>query len=478
MQLAASQRPHPPPVPPRPSRQVVAEALKRSPRPPCPTRQAPPPPNIRPWRSEDHENSLIPKGGRTVVYESTKELTTVEQVRSSSEPPRLFCEPRLTNKVQRSLASPWCSNDDEIASIVARNSNITENTAAAVEKTEVRSGGSTRAKSERNSAENQRERYRNQQPHRRSNGNEPCHQENSIPRLNEADNEIRSTDRRSVISYEHPLLTLGHEEPSISVISTTVVKPKRDLKKDENNYEIRDGERGKFEHDSLSGIGDQTVTKALRNCDESTKKLDEKYTKLVDGSVDEIIAKSAEIEEPDIHNECQTLTKCPLSFGKPSNCEEETESGTRQSLTTPTTNEKNSSSANVNNMGGCKIEQDKRVEPISREDKAGMFGSATTISSDDCATVVVIDEPERKIAFNEDNDNIHHQDWLEAGVRYSSTKITLPGDDSIDRTDGIANFYDNHQYYDDDERRAYAQLDFSRYNCDNNVSPRKRFVGF
>ncbi|XP_017798290.1 PREDICTED: cleavage and polyadenylation specificity factor subunit 6-like [Habropoda laboriosa] len=71
MQLAATQRPHPPPVPPRPSRQVVAEALKRSPRPPCPTRQAPPPPNTKPWRSDREQ--VCPAPGRTVVYESIKE---------------------------------------------------------------------------------------------------------------------------------------------------------------------------------------------------------------------------------------------------------------------------------------------------------------------------------------------------------------------------------------------------------------------
>lgn len=66
MQLAASpQRAHPPPVPPRPSRQVVAEALKKSPRPPCPTRQAPPPPsNQKPWRPETT--------GRTIIYDSAR----------------------------------------------------------------------------------------------------------------------------------------------------------------------------------------------------------------------------------------------------------------------------------------------------------------------------------------------------------------------------------------------------------------------
>ncbi|XP_012342577.2 uncharacterized protein LOC105735597 [Apis florea] len=81
--------------------------------------------------------------------------------------------------------------------------------------------------------------------------------------------------------------------------------------------------------------------------------------------------------------------------------------------------------------------------------------SSTTIQSSvsnvDRATVVVIDESDRKAASNDhpdhcddhhvnhnnkdaenenDNDNnIHRQDWLEAGVHYSSTQIRLSGED-------------------------------------------------
>ena len=69
--------------------------------------------------------------------------------------------------------------------------------------------------------------------------------------------------------------------------------------------------------------------------------------------------------------------------------------------------------------------------------------------------MVVIDESDRKAASNDhpdhcddrnhdvkqhnssgkdaendkDNDNIHRQDWLEAGVHYSSTQIRLSGED-------------------------------------------------
>ncbi|KAK0179237.1 hypothetical protein PV327_008046 [Microctonus hyperodae] len=71
MKLATMQRPHAPPVPPRPSRQVVAEALKRTAILPYPTRQAPPPPNTQPWRPNNTSNIHIT--GRTVVYESAKD---------------------------------------------------------------------------------------------------------------------------------------------------------------------------------------------------------------------------------------------------------------------------------------------------------------------------------------------------------------------------------------------------------------------
>ncbi|XP_063974749.1 uncharacterized protein LOC135161257 [Diachasmimorpha longicaudata] len=83
MQLAASHRPHPPPpVPPRPSRQVVAEALKSTPRPPCPTRQAPPPPNTKPWRPGD-KLCTPASAGRTVIYQSSK--ITGDQVTKCSQ---------------------------------------------------------------------------------------------------------------------------------------------------------------------------------------------------------------------------------------------------------------------------------------------------------------------------------------------------------------------------------------------------------
>lgn len=101
MQLAASQRAHPPPVPPRPSRQVVAEALKKSPRPPCPTRQAPPPPNQRPWRLEEQkpaENSA----GRTIVYDSAVIPPAVEP--RSNKPPEVQARKLLGDAAKRPVS--------------------------------------------------------------------------------------------------------------------------------------------------------------------------------------------------------------------------------------------------------------------------------------------------------------------------------------------------------------------------------------
>lgn len=85
-------------------------------------------------------------------------------------------------------------------------------------------------------------------------------------------------------------------------------------------------------------------------------------------------------------------------------------------------------------------------------------------STDRATTVMVVDdEAEHKIApDDEDNDNdsdnnIHRQDWLEAGVRYSSTQITLHGDGNCDVVDGDrVNGYDHH------EEERITDLDFIR----------------
>ena len=96
MQLAASQRNgHPPPVPPRPNKQITSDAVIRRPkeRPPCPTRQAPPPPtNSKPWK-QNNSIGTNNSTGRTTVYDSVVRNNVVNQ-RPSEPPPEVPKGPR------------------------------------------------------------------------------------------------------------------------------------------------------------------------------------------------------------------------------------------------------------------------------------------------------------------------------------------------------------------------------------------------
>lgn len=86
-------------------------------------------------------------------------------------------------------------------------------------------------------------------------------------------------------------------------------------------------------------------------------------------------------------------------------------------------------------------------------------------SVDRATTVLVVDkdEAERKVTpddednSNDSDNNIHRQDWLEAGVRYSSTQITLHGDGNGDAVDG-----DRVNGYDHREEERITDLDFIR----------------
>lgn len=119
MLLAAMQRPHAPKVPPRPSRQIVAEALKRSARLPCPTRQAPPPPNVKPWQPSHDKANLMPNC-RTLVYESVvekkQELTDKNPpMQIGKKIPVLHCQQPITD----------CSNKNDQDTIRTNNKIIT-----------------------------------------------------------------------------------------------------------------------------------------------------------------------------------------------------------------------------------------------------------------------------------------------------------------------------------------------------------------
>uniref|UniRef100_A0A0C9QYI3 Uncharacterized protein n=1 Tax=Fopius arisanus TaxID=64838 RepID=A0A0C9QYI3_9HYME len=320
MQLAATHRPHPPPVPPRPSRQVVAEALKRTPRLPCPTRQAPPPPNTKPWRPGDKTDNNV-SAGRTVIYESsriTKDQPTKCNERTS--------DPEKTQECR--------GRSERIVNHRERQQQLTELIV---------------------------------------NGNE-----NSVRfGIKEEATGIHS-DRKDSASdvFARVQGTEDNAEGNEQVCEDFDV-----IKK---SFEVRGSGTGRKDT-SLSSTGIRTKVQVNDNGDE------------IGGD---------------------NLTH--VLVGKP------------------------------------------------REN------SVATV-----ATVVVVEEPERKVTINEDNkdnkdnkdskdskDNIQHQDWLEAGVRYSSTKITLAGDDSLsDRGNDYDNFQgdklvDAHK----NDEAIKISLDFSRYD--------------
>lgn len=98
-------------------------------------------------------------------------------------------------------------------------------------------------------------------------------------------------------------------------------------------------------------------------------------------------------------------------------------------------------------------ESDNKLQVLKKQNSVENLlasSSVSNASSDDCATIVVVEKPnEDKISISSEEDkknNIHHQDWLESGIRYSSTKITIPaGDKSLN--DGVLNSTTHHFLY-------------------------------
>lgn len=105
------------------------------------------------------------------------------------------------------------------------------------------------------------------------------------------------------------------------------------------------------------------------------------------------------------------------------------------------------------------------VEAAISVEKSTSVASVDRAAAAAAATVLVVDdEAERKIApgdredGNDSDNNIHRQDWLEAGIRYSSTQITLYGDDGdSDVVDG-----DRLNGYDHREEERITDLDYIR----------------
>lgn len=385
MQLATSQRPHPPPVPPRPSRQVVAEALKRSPRPPCPTRQAPPPPNTKPWRSNQQQTQPQQQvdptpGGRTIVYESIR-----EDCKDESTP------------------------DDTRDRKQARNT-------------------------EDNRSENA--------------GKLPPSQEHREIYTNAGSGKLYPTGN----------------------IPANIVRKRNSLTEDQrpqHRPETRRNSRGKDPIDLSDYRGrrrNSTDKDQKENSAVATERVEETLTmkppaaigtvnvSLVDGHYSSL--------SPDPADRQVTVSHPEKCNGSPEREEDEEQVGS-----TPT-------------CESCPVEQrpQKRHRDIfSAKGKAAENDDAEAVSSIEKSTsvpsvdraanaVLVVDEPERKIALSDhednnddDNDgdnNIHRQDWLEAGVHYSSTQITLHGDDIVDE--------DRINGYDHREEERITDLDFIR----------------
>ena len=376
MQLAATQRPHPPPVPPRPSRQVVAEALKRSPRPPCPTRQAPPPPNTKPWRSDQEQSNqqqVCPAvAGRTVVYESIKEPLSKETANENTTG-AVDHAARLVDKDRR----------------VARNG------------------------SERNDDEDDRRGNPRERRHRAADQEQ---RENSI-------------------------------EPT-GILERRCSMPQAP----ENSVESR--ESGNIEASADSSVSKvQNNDSGHRSCDDPRNEDNAKE------STDEASAKTRnEMPIPCAKARVNAVSKSAAVPARTNVC-----SGDERRVAS-SVESKIDGSRSYPEQGADKpaTKTDARPTPTQRlalarsgRDAAKKSAAGTSPSAEasslnenakpgsivDRPTVVVIDEPERKTASNDDddnndeNDNIHRQDWLEAGVRYSSTQITLSGDDG-DAVDG------------------------------------------
>ena len=356
MQLAATQRPHPPPVPPRPSRQVVAEALKRSPRPPCPTRQAPPPPNTKPWRSDrDRSNNrqqqqvVSPAAGRTVVYESIKDTVPKETGNESGgrdEPARLVVV--------------GGGSGDELVPRVA---------------------------SERRTDEDAR--YGNPRERR--------HRSTTVPGQEYRGNFSESSDVARREGRAAP-----DEHFSNGVASG-----------DEKSSSTNDNNGKQCNDDEPAWDNSLQESAALGSLDRSSVE-----------RLDDVVSRCHHRLEVD---------KSKSSLPEKSYCSERRPTPTQRS---------------------CAVKHRVDTTKSAEETRSANDSSANDRPSNvsnvlDRGTVVVVDEPDRRAASNDDggdekdrtnendndNDNIHRQDWLEAGIHYSSTQIRLSGEDG-DIVDG------------------------------------------
>nr|XP_034187702.1 nucleolar protein dao-5-like isoform X2 [Osmia lignaria] len=353
MQLAATQRAHPPPVPPRPSRQVVAEALKRSPRPPCPTRQAPPPPNAKPWRSDreqsvnNKQQQVCPTAGRTVVYESIKESSGSKE--TSDE------------------------NNDHSARIV-------------IEK----------------------------EADRRASASERCDEEEN----RRGRNPPRERRHRAVLEQQH------RENPTEPPSERSVDRPSSNLRENSSSSDSTFKDRL-----------DQDESERTKQCKETTLSSNARNEK------EEPSRKTPAKSNVSFDDERLSPSISPESSGEKSKLNQENKFESRPAPTQRSCLAKYRDSAAKKNLDSRtnaeNVDQDRSMVVVVNEsdrkaesnDLDGDGGLDDDDDGDD-------DDEEEYEEEDRDGENIHRQDWLEAGVPYSSTQIRLSGDDA-DRVNGL-----------------------------------------
>ncbi|XP_066594307.1 uncharacterized protein [Prorops nasuta] len=412
MQLAATQRPHPPPVPPRPSQQVVREALKRSPRPPCPTRQAPPPPNTKPWRQEQcQEGSQPPVPCRTVVYESS----TRDAAEAAGEG-----KPSGEKLQQRSSER----NDQHSAGSHQRENRLLRTGDHDREEDREKASGSPSIKEKREEA------------------------------AGTATTTTTNTSKTSATT-EHANACIGKPEAPHQSFDKTGPNRKAEAlsppPKGRGIYENLQSSqtRGDLLEDEPEECSRRNEIKSdvERDCNQPGDRADDK---------DEIErANQATRDESTSTGKSQPRSKPRVpSTSPPRSFEEGRSIEIKKNPENHGGEEEATLFSPPLHVNTLKKEARLKERPVPLQrsivpkdaeapgDNTNRRSSIISVSSDDCATVVVIDES-AVILEGEDNDNIHRQDWLEAGVHYSSTQITLVGDDAETDNERVVNGFDH-----------------------------------
>ncbi|XP_033229841.1 actin cytoskeleton-regulatory complex protein PAN1-like [Belonocnema kinseyi] len=525
MQLAASQRPHPPPVPPRPSRQVVAEALKRSPRPPCPTRQAPPPPNTKPWRSGEQEVAAKTVG-RTVVYESGKDVGEEKERVEENEEKEKIVEPKVEgeskpvarsdsrrqnqkepkveevkpnskiqvtkqlkvekeSKLLTKLISEERPKDSdsntklqkkEIESKFVKESKFLTRSDSATKKSEVQSFPEIEAPRQIRRASVESNLKKELKPLTRSDSGSKKSEVQSYPDI-EAPRQARRASVESNFRKESKALTRsnsGTEDserkgfyPELETQRQSR-RPSVESLLENEIYELV--EECRLKNLEKHGQGAKEIRLGDIHLDPTRPRL--RSQKMSFESRERARSKKDEVDGPQVPDSEKLK---PLKGPKPQ---------VRRNLRPPVPTRNNivpSAEMRESKAGKLKFDEGARVagrptlplKPRPRLDSSSSTGGMTndgtgnenkSISSDDGATVVIVDESERKaVAFNDDGDNIHHQDWLEAGVRYSSTQITLSGDEASDRVNGFDHLEDEVEFGDLDFSSILERIAMSSF---------------